>query len=275
MNRNPVSDPALAALGKFQGTIDRNSNFRQQAFDHNLGRNVKVAKVLAFITLLRQGGVALVGNVECAGDPPQNFSSSQSMTHVGQPAAPHQAAHFLPGRIRIGGRDLWHFAIKPAARSAIEFLFAEVEHLPLPFNHADSAAEAKGQPSGLCAAFVRGCSTIIGSTMPINLPAGKLNMTLLQAGYDAWHRNANPAFDNAIASKNTKAGIPPLVGNQFDGYTAESISARSAAPASQWNRDDSLSVLQYYKEDQQQRNWSWVSTRCRSALNEVEAHFRA
>lgn len=274
MNRSPVSDPAMAALGKFQGTIDRNSNFRQQALDHNLGRNAKVAKVLAYLTLLRQSGVTLAGAVECVGDPPQNFSSSKTMTHMGQPVGPHQAAHFLPGRIRIGGRDLWMFATKMPTRNAIEFLFAEVEHLPLPFNHADSEAEAKGQPVGLCAAFVQACSAVIGHAAIANPAGGKLNLALLQAGYDAWHRNALLALDRAIANKGTKAGIPPLVGNRFDGYTAESIAARSNAPAAQWNRDDALRVLQYYKGDQEQRGWTWVNARCRWALDEVESQFK-
>jgi hypothetical protein len=275
MNRSPVSDPALAALGKFQGAIERNSNFRQQAFDHNLGRNVRVAKVLANLTWLRQSGVALAGTVECAGDPPQNFSSSQSMTRMGQPVGPHQAAHFLPGRIRIGGRDLWQFASRPAARNAIEFLFAEVEHLPLPFNHADSAAEAKSQPGGLCAAFVRACIAVITRPISGNNPFGSLNLGLLQAGYEAWQRNAISALDSAIARKGARTGIPSLVGNPYDGYTMGSIAARSTAPASQWNRDDALRVLQYYKDDQQQRGWSWVISRCHYALDEVQTNFRA
>jgi hypothetical protein len=274
MNRNPVSDPGLAALGKFQGAIERNSNPRQQAMDHNLGRNVKVAKVLAYLTLLRQKGVSFAGGVECVGNPPQNFSSSRTMTHLGMPVAPHQAAHFLPGRIRIGGRDVWKYAADPVTRSQFEFLFAEVEHLPLPFNQADSAAEAKGESIGLCAAFVQACTTVIRRPIAANLKAGKLSLELLQAGYDDWQRNAVPGIARAIAGKGAKTGIPALVGNRFDGYTPESISARSTAPASQWNRDDSLRILQYYAEDQPQRNWQWVMGRCQGALNEVEGHFK-
>jgi hypothetical protein len=274
MNRLPVSDPALAALGKFQGKIDRNASFRKQAFDHNLGRNVRVVRVLAFVALLRQSRVALAGGVECVGDPPQNFSSSQTMTHMGLPMGPHQAAHFLPGRIRIGGTDLWRFAPRPGARNAVEFLFAEVEHLPVPFNQADSAAEAKGQPLGLCAAFAQACATIISLPFAANAPAGKVNRDLLRAAYEAWQRNALQALERALAAKRAKPGIPPLVGNAFEGYTAESIAARSEAPAAEWNRDEALSVLEYYREDQPQRGWGWVSASAQTAIEEIESQYR-
>jgi hypothetical protein len=136
MNRKTVSDPDLAALGEFQGTIDRNSNFRQQAFDHNLGRNVRVAKLLAYVGMLHQKGVAMAGTVECAAATRQNFSSSKSMTHMGLPTVPNQAAHFLPGQILVGRKEIWRFATSPMTRGHMEFLCAEVEHLPVAFNQA-------------------------------------------------------------------------------------------------------------------------------------------
>jgi hypothetical protein len=274
MNRKPVSDPDLAAQGKFQGDIDRNSNFHQQALNHNLGRNVRVAQVLGCLALLRQGGTSLTGTVECSAAMLQNFSSSSSMTHMGQPAGQNQAAHFLPGRIRIGGQEIWEFARNPATRGPIEFLFAAVEHLPLAFNQADSVAEAKGKPDGLCASFANACATLIRRQVWAKMSAGGLNMELLQAGYDEWHRGAVAALRTAIANKGAKPGIPPLVGDRFQGYTAESISLRSTAPASQWNRDESLRVLQYYAEDQQQRTWQWVVGRCQWALRDVESGFK-
>jgi hypothetical protein len=47
MARQTVSDAELARLGQFQGRIERNASIRQQAFNHNLGRNVRVVKLLA------------------------------------------------------------------------------------------------------------------------------------------------------------------------------------------------------------------------------------
>ena len=274
MDRKPVSDPKLAALGEFQGTIDRNSNFRQQAIDHNLGRNVRVAKLLGYLALLRQRGASLTGSIECVAAVRQNFSSSKSMTHMGLPTGPTQAAHFLPGQIRIGGRDVWQFTTNPATRGQIEFLFAEVEHLPANFNQADTTAEAKGSNNGLCSALVHACTTVIRRPEGQQMSAGKLPLNLVGAAYEDWHRHAITALNNAVANKSSKPGIPPLVGDPFEGYTPESISARSTASTTLWNREESLRVLQYYLEDQQQRTWPWVVGSCQWALQEVESNFK-
>ena len=359
MERKPVSNPDLAALGEFQGTIERNSNFRKQAFDHNLGRNVRVAKLLAYLAMIRQTGVSLTGSVECTAAVKQNFSSSKAMTHMGMPTGPTQAAHFLPGQVRIGGKEIWQFATNPATRGHIEFLFAEVEHLPVVFNQADTAAEGKGRTDGLCSALVSACTTLIRQTtasrrktraqpagrsngafwqhprstagmafnwssvgLPhpdspagmifdwasIGLPhpdsplgqrlnynslrpkaikkstrsgglglppfAKKIPADAVQTAFDTWHREAMAAFRNALATKSAKPGIPPLVGDRFEGYTMESISARSTASSTLWNRDDSLRIIAYYLEDQEHRTGSWVTANCKWALREVESNYK-
>jgi hypothetical protein len=272
MERKPVSNAELAALGAFQGDIERSGNVRQQAVNHNLGRNVRVVKLLAYVGLLRRTGTKFPAAVECVAAVRQNFSSSQSMTLMGLPTGPMQAAHYLPGQVRIGGRPVWEFANNHATRGQIEFLFAEVEHLPLMFNQADSAAEAKGQTSGLCAALAKSCRSMLAPGAA-NLPA--VQLPGLEAAYKEWHTGAIAALTSAIASKTEKTGIPPLAGNRFDGYTPESIEARSTASKSQWNRDGSLGVLELYLADQQQRGWSWVMSSCQQTLRDLQAAFRA
>ncbi len=267
MDRKPVSNAALAALGAFQGTIERPSNFRRQALEHNLGRNVRVVKLLRYIDMMRRRGVTLAGPIECVAAIRQNFSSSQNMTLLGMPAGSHQAAHFLPGQLRIGGRNIWQFATSAATRGQIEFLFAEVEHLPVAFNQADTAAEAKGQSGGLCGALADACTTLLrGNPAP---GAGNA----LQTGYEEWQRRALTALENAAGNKTAKPGIPALQGNPLDGYTPESIAARSRPSESQWNRDESLRILGYYLEDQEHRTWQWVMGSCQGALREVESNF--
>jgi hypothetical protein len=274
MDRKPVSDPALAAQGTFQGTIDRNANFRQQALDHNLGRNILVTKLLGYLALLRQSGASLPGVIACVAAVRQNFSSSQSMTQMGLPTGPTQAAHFLPGQILCGGQELWRFATNLTTRNHIEFLFAAVEHLPVPFNQADTAAEAKGQSGGLCSALVHACTTLIRRQGMFRVPPGKLPLDLVQAAYVDWHQDAMTALRNAVANKGAKPRLPPLVGDRFEGYTPASISARATASTTLWNRDDALRILQYYLEDQQQRTWQWVMGSCQGALREVEWNFK-
>jgi len=273
MERKPVSNPELAALGSFQGSIERNANFRQQACDHNLGRNVRVVKLLAYIELLRQTGISLAGNIDCFAAIRQNFSSSQSMTQMGLPAGPMQAAHFLPGQIYISGRPIWLYAKDAKTRGQIEFLFAEVEHLPIVFNQADTAAEAKGQTGGLCSGLVKGCRTMIIQSGK-NRTSGHVAMEALESAYRDWSTDSLAAFSNALGSKSNKPTVPPLVGDRFEGYTAESISARSTAGSSLWNRSITINVLAYYLEDQEQRRgWSWVVSSCQSVLRDVEAGF--
>lgn len=274
MNRLRVSDPALRSLGTFHGTIDRSSNFRQQALDHNLGRNVRVVMLLAYLALLRQKGASFTGTIQCVAAQRQNFSSSKSMTHMGLPTGPTEAAHFLPGHILIGPKDVWSFATHPSTRSHIEFLFGEVEHLPAPFNQADTAAEAKGESGGLCSALVHACKTLVERDFSGRSSDGKIALDLVQPAYEDWHIDALRALSSGAAKKGAKPGIPPLAGDPFEGYTLESIAARSDPSTELWNRDESLRILQYYIEDQQERTWQWVVRDCRHALREVETNFK-
>ena len=178
-------------------------------------------------------------------------------------------------QIRVGGRNVWEFATNAATRAQMEFLFAEVEHLPTPFNQADTAAEANGEPGGLCSALALACTKLITTSLPAKPGDGKIPLELLQPAYEDWFQLALLGLNNAIHAKQDKEGIPPLQGNPYDGYTLESISARSTASAKQWNRDEALSVLRYYREDQQQRTWQWVVGSCQERLREVEATFTA
>jgi hypothetical protein len=118
-------------------------------------------KLLAYLALIGQRGASLNGIIDCVAATRQNFSSSKSMTHMGLLTGPMQAAHFLPGEIRIGGRAIWEFATSPRTRANIEFLFTEVEHLPVAFNQADTAAEDRGQTGGLCSALVVACAALL------------------------------------------------------------------------------------------------------------------
>ena len=121
MTRQRVSDSNLRSLGNFQGKIDRNSNFLQQALNHNLGRNIRVAKLLGYLALLRQSGFPLTGIIRCVAAQRQNFSSSKLMTHMNQPTGPMEAAHFLPGQILIGVDPIWSVAKNPVTRGHIRW----------------------------------------------------------------------------------------------------------------------------------------------------------
>lgn len=319
LGRKRVSDPELASLGRFQGAIERFSNFRDQALNHNLGRNVRVVKVLAHLAGMMQNGCAIQGRVECTAAVRQNFSSSK--------AEAQEAAHFLPGQLKIGGLNLWHFASDYSTRSRLEFLFAEVEHLPAPFNQADSAAERKGEEGGLCAAFAAACEALLAESrrLPRSLAGGALRhprspaartfdwrsaglmhpdapaarlfdwsafgmphpdapaarsllpatlarerlLPLVRDAFAVWHRGAMAGLREAAKAKLEKPGLPPLVGNPWEGYTPESIEARSAPDPTLWNREEAIRILGYYLEDQRERTPEWALGVCRSFLYEL------
>src|SRR5690606_36760715 len=111
-------------------------------------------------------------------------------------------------------------------REQLEFLFAEVEHLPAPFNQADTAAENRGEGRGLCAALEAAGRTMITHSTPSGA-SGRIPMQALEAAWLQWNGNAIAALNDAIATKSEMPGIPSLVVTGFHEYTGESIGALS------------------------------------------------
>ncbi|MGH9842098.1 MAG: hypothetical protein ACREEM_25370 [Blastocatellia bacterium] len=102
----------------------------------------------------------------------------------------------------------------------------------------------------------------------------RIPMGLLEKAYGDWHKHAITALQNALEVKQSGASLPPLAGDRFEGYTPESIAARSGAESSVWNLEFSADVLQYYLDDQKQRSTVWLRSMCRSVLREVELGFK-
>lgn len=184
------------------------------------------------------------------------------MTIMGLPTGSMQAAHFLPGTVRIGGAPLWEFTSDPKCKGHIEALFADVEHLPTVYNQADTAAEAKGTGVGLCGALAAACQSLL-------IGAGGTGG--MQAAHKIWCDNALIGIRNAVSGKRGLGVLPDLV-KDADGNI--DLSAREAASASTHNRDDTVRILTYYLEDQAARNWDWVQTGCRSAIADARMNFR-
>jgi hypothetical protein len=177
-----------------------------------------------------------------------------------------QAAHFLPGQLRIGGKPIWRFASKPAILSQIEFLFGEVEHLPAPFNHADTEAEASGHPGGLCAAFSAAATQLLRKPLP--------ERDWLRPAFEEWHRLALVALRNAQQSKASKPGLPPLEMTGYNEFTAESLQAVGNAGDTAWNRDEAARVLGYYLAHQQGCGWNQMASICAVSLADIERTFK-
>ena len=169
--------------------------------------------------------------------------------------------------------QVWQWA-PPIARPHIESLFSDVEHLPLPFNQADTEAEAKGAPGGLCFALVQGCTALLRHQLASPTGGGRISMQMVRVAFEAWHTNAIAALVRAHTNKSSKPGLPQLVGNPFEGYDPELIAARSNPNASEWNRDEAIRILELYLEDQRMRMFGVMWATAQSALADVERNYR-
>lgn len=106
-----------------------------KAIGHSNSRNNRVVQVVSFFSLIRAASRNLAtAHVLVEAAQRQLFRSPDG----------YQAAHYLPGQLKIGKQLPWMLIPTPVARSSLECLFADVEHLPAAFNIADSAAEEKG-----------------------------------------------------------------------------------------------------------------------------------
>jgi hypothetical protein len=83
----------------------------------------------------------------------QHFTSSR--------AEGKQAAHYLPGQLRINSRCPWEFIVDWRTAQELEGYFGDVEDLPADFNKADSAAEAYRTVEGLKKSFARSCTIAV------------------------------------------------------------------------------------------------------------------
>jgi hypothetical protein len=130
MGRSPNSDPDLREEGAFEGIIERSAGPRAQAFGQNLGRNVRVMEVLAYVALLKGVGKLPAGKVTCARPERPSFSSSSGMTRMGLPTGPMLAAHFVPGTIRNRNMPLWDPTSDSKCKGHIEGILDRVGICP-------------------------------------------------------------------------------------------------------------------------------------------------
>jgi hypothetical protein len=206
-----------------------------KAIGHSASRNERVVQAACFFSLIRSTtpnlGAARV-LVEAAQR--RLFSSREG----------YEAAHYLPCQLTIqasaGAKaELpWNYVPNPNARQRLEYLFADVEHLPAAFNKADSAAEAKG----LRETFRLLGENILGD--PMAPTKGVANKTLIRRLYDEiWAPGALESYNAAIAQKTLVCDVPPI---EYDEEgNIKNLTERGTAD---WSRDDEVAILQRYSE---------------------------
>lgn len=200
-----------------------------KAIGHSNSRNSRIVQAVSFFSLLRTASPNLAtAHVLVEAAQRQLFRSP-----VG-----YQAAHYVPGQLRIGKDLPWMLITTPVARSRLECLFADVEHLPAAFNIADSAAEEKG----LREVFRAAAEAVLRD--PDAPHKGASNRTLVRRLYDdLWLPGAIAAYSNAIAQKRIVSEVPPLE-YDADGNIAN-LEARGDAD---WSRAEEMRILELYRE---------------------------
>lgn len=249
--------------------LEISGNDRQRAESHNLGRNVRVVKVLGYLSLMRGAGMRLdLLPVTVEKAEVQAFKAEKNPERMGVRRGTQAGAHFLPGQLKIQGRNPWEFLQDHATMVKLRWLFAEVDGIAENINKADKAAE----DCGLIEAFRAACVEVIRDAHPV---AGKVNLKLVQDTYHGvWVAQATAAIRRALSEKESKAAMPELetVPHELDWYepmyTLESIRARSTASEYVWNIEETIAFLKIFEDNMNVEPHELVS------LREIEDGFR-
>lgn len=236
MAQRTVPDTGAASDARFnQLTVERFRTDVHAAIQHSTFRNDRVVRVLCFIGMLRRlGRIRDAARVDCIAAQRQHFRSTSG----------YQAAHYLPGQIRIDGNYPWNLIQDARTRLQFEILFADVEHLPANFNKADSAAEA----CGLKEAFARTGQRLIQRVVP--RPDGGLDRQAVREVYQqVWRPAAVRAFQAAMQQKRSRPHLPELQKDEWGNIL--NLEERGNATDAEWRIEEQINILRHYLNSMQ------------------------
>ena len=160
--------PGVARRETFRQKIVQrfDADYLFKAQDHSAGRNSAVARLLAFLSFLRNLNVLRANAVV-------EWDRAHLQAIKGDSTS--DAAHRLPCHLWIDRQSPWDLAAKqnvltPSLATEIRGLFGDVWMLPKVFNAADSTAES----NCLRGALIDACTSVILNTKPIPRQAGVL-----------------------------------------------------------------------------------------------------
>lgn len=210
------------------------------AQSHSMGRDRRVGQVMCYLSLMRSAGlIDSNATVTCTAAARQHFSSSR--------ADGKQAAHFLPGQLRINRKLPWLLIPNQLTAFKLEGLFGDVDDLPADFNKADSAAEAYRTVTGLKAGFAGSCQIVVDG-----LAAARglgINRSLVQRAFKDWIKRSRDAFQLALSKKEAKTNVPSIqrgVGQQWGEIDLNQLRAREKAMQRDWRYSQQVDFLKQY-----------------------------
>ena len=230
-----VPDRQAARAARFnQLQVTRFVNPVMQALGHSHSRNSRVVQTLCYFSLMRNSGRHNFLNVPVLIEKAarQLFRSPDG----------NQAAHYLPGQIRIRKDFAWTFISDPATSRRLECLFADVENLPADYNKADSAAEGKG----LTEAFRHVSEVVLVRDSGPKNPNHASRELIRRVYQDIWIPHATNAFSAAAYQKDERADIPELVKDEWGNFV--NFEEHSAAHSEGFHLDEQRRILERYME---------------------------
>lgn len=236
MGRRSSPDRIVSGYERFRLLrVERSVSDVELAIWHGRSRNSRVAKVLAYMLLIRAAGrpglpLSLQPSVICKGAEQQFFSASGE----------NQAAHLLPGQIVIDGAMPWLYLQGEPAR-LLQNEFAYVEPIHANFNAADRIAERNGMTD----AFADACRHVLMAT---GVPERDVA--------DAYNRVWAPGAQAAILAAETELRSEPLPptlafeepsGNNHNTIMNLAELGDAMNDEEIWNNFERLSMLDYYR----------------------------
>ena len=234
------------------------------ARSHSLGRDRRVGQVMCYLSLMQSAGLIVkIATVTCTGAARQHFSSSR--------AEGKQAAHYLPGQLRINGQHPWYFIGDWHTARELESLFGDVEDLPADFNKADSAAEAYRSVEGLKQSFAQSCKIVVQDLQPAE--GNRINRVLVRRAYNDWVVRSRAAYRKTLTQKETKVNVPLLKvgapgGVQYRELDPANIQARDEAMYRARHNITQTEFLKQYLATAKAQNLTDF------LINEIEQKFR-
>ncbi len=236
MGKRSSPDPVVEQAEFFRLVeVERSQSDPDLAIWHGRSRNARVAKVLAFMVLIRAPGrpgkpLSAAPMVVCKGASQQFFSATGD----------DQAAHLLPGQLLIDDAEPWLYLQGEPAR-LLQNEFAYVEPIHANFNRADWWAER----SGMVEAFADACRAVLTGT-------GAPERDVADAYTRIWTPGALAGIAVGEAALRVKPQVPDLVFEEPDGTNHNMIAnleERGAAMNEKGlrNRFEQLSMLDYYR----------------------------
>lgn len=148
---------------------------RGQATSHVAGRNARVIDVLCCLSMMASASKSGAGPDRLAGLARAVLTCDGAVLQDFKAKEPNEAAHFLPGQVRINGLFPWDYLSGGASRVFLMKRFSAVEIRDEYFNAADSAAE-RG-PSGLKEVFAEASRIVVRDPAPPS--DGRINRDLV------------------------------------------------------------------------------------------------